>query len=88
MQTHTRTNFLNKPEVFLFFYREELDRMKENIERIEKQTEAMGGSAVERIKGQLGRLTQSTFLKPFLLLNLMINVGLEWGGFPALGNSI
>ena len=59
--------------------------MKENIERIEKQTEAMGGSAVERIKGQLGRLTQSTFLKPFLLLNLMINVGLEWGGFPALG---
>jgi len=64
--------------------REELDRMKENIERIEKQTEAMGGSAVERIKGQLGRLTQSTFLKPFLLLNLMINVGLEWGGFPAL----
>ena len=62
--------------------------MKENIERIEKQTEAMGGSTIQRLKGQLGRLTQSTFLKPFLLLNLMINVGLEWGGFPALGKSI
>ena len=32
------------------------------------------------------RMLDASFLKPFLLLNLMMNVGLEWGGFPALGN--
>eukprot|EP00088_Acartia_fossae_P020889 TRINITY_DN22405_c0_g1_i2.p1 TRINITY_DN22405_c0_g1~~TRINITY_DN22405_c0_g1_i2.p1 ORF type:complete len:516 (-),score=34.93 TRINITY_DN22405_c0_g1_i2:32-1480(-) len=64
--------------------REELDRMQDNINRIEKQKSAMGDSDFQRLKCQLKRLTESTFLKPFILLNLMLNIGLEWGGFPAL----
>ena len=31
------------------------------------------------------RLTDMSFLRPFILLNLM-RIGIEWGGFPALGN--
>ena len=30
------------------------------------------------------RLTDMAFLRPFILLNLM-RIGIEWGGFPALG---
>ena len=31
------------------------------------------------------RFRDAAFLKPFMLLNLMLNIGLDWGGFPALG---
>eukprot|EP00088_Acartia_fossae_P070060 TRINITY_DN9288_c0_g1_i2.p1 TRINITY_DN9288_c0_g1~~TRINITY_DN9288_c0_g1_i2.p1 ORF type:complete len:264 (-),score=38.45 TRINITY_DN9288_c0_g1_i2:11-754(-) len=44
----------------------------------------MGNTAMERLKNKLRRMTDSAFLKPFLLLNLMLNIGLDWGGFPAL----
>jgi len=65
--------------------REEIERMKDNLRRIEKQKEAFGNTTVmEKLKANLRRLTDSTFLKPFMLLNLMLNIGLEWGGFPAL----
>ena len=30
------------------------------------------------------RATSPEFLKPFLLLNLILNIGLEWAGFPVL----
>eukprot|EP00088_Acartia_fossae_P070061 TRINITY_DN9288_c0_g1_i5.p1 TRINITY_DN9288_c0_g1~~TRINITY_DN9288_c0_g1_i5.p1 ORF type:complete len:483 (-),score=53.19 TRINITY_DN9288_c0_g1_i5:85-1533(-) len=75
----------------LYFYRgnpvtvkEEIERMKDNLQRIEKQNETMGNTAMERLKNKLRRMTDSAFLKPFLLLNLMLNIGLDWGGFPAL----
>lgn len=75
----------------LFFYRgsefvvrEELDKMKENIRRLEKQKEAYGTSKVQQLKAKIKRMVDPSFLKPFLLLNLMLNIGLEWGGFPAL----
>jgi len=75
----------------LFFYRgselvvrEELDRIKENLRRTEKHEEATKTTALENIKTKMKRIVDPSFLKPFLLLNLMLNVGLEWGGFPAL----
>jgi len=75
----------------LFFYRgselvvrEELDKIKENIRRKEKQEEAEGTSTIQQLKENFRRVGDPSFLKPFLLLNLMLNIGLEWGGFPAL----
>merc|ERR1711962_11894 len=64
--------------------REELDKIKDNLRRIEKQIEAEGGSTLDQIKAKFKRMCQSNFMKPFLLLNLMLNIGMEWGGFPAL----
>jgi len=74
----------------LFFYRgnefivrEELERIKENLRRIEKQNEANGSSTIQQLKNKFSRMSESSFLKPFLLILLMLN-GLEFGGFPAL----
>jgi len=75
----------------LFFYRrdheassEELEKIKDNIWRIQKQREAYGTSWIGQLKGKLRRMRESSFLKPFILLNIMLNIGLEWGGFPSL----
>merc|ERR1711915_958821 len=58
--------------------------MKDNLLRIAKQQESNGSTFVEQFKAKLSRMRQSNFLKPFILLNVMLNIGLEWGGFPAL----
>jgi len=91
----TPTWFLKKGRVdeaynALFFYRgnefivrEELERIKENLRRIEKQNEACGSSTIQQLKNKFSRMSESSFLKPFLLIFLMLN-GLEFGGFPAL----
>jgi len=41
-------------------------------------------SVVARVMLLWRRSLSPQFLKPFLLLNLILNVGLEWTGFPAL----
>ena len=41
-------------------------------------------SRMENLKFTMTRLASAQFLKPFLFLNLILNVGLEWAGFPAL----
>ena len=38
----------------------------------------------EKYLHTLKRLCSKEFLKPFLFLNLILNIGLEWAGFPAL----
>ena len=41
-------------------------------------------SRLENLKFTINRLASAQFLKPFLFLNLILNFGLEWAGFPAL----
>ena len=39
---------------------------------------------MEKLKITINRMASAQFLKPFLFLNLILNFGLEWAGFPAL----
>lgn len=64
--------------------RDELERIRDNLTRIQKQNESFGNSFISRMKTKLRRMRNPGFLKPFLLLNVMLNIGLDWGGFPAL----
>jgi len=74
------TFYRGNPEI----EKEELEKMKDNIKKIEKQNEGMGTSTLEWLNSKFRRFRDGAFLKPFLLLNLMLNIGLDWGGFPAL----
>jgi len=63
----------------------ELDRILVNIRILEKEQQALGGgSAWKLFQAKLKRMSDPSFWKPFLILNLMLNIGLEWCGFPAL----
>ena len=55
--------------------------MKENILSSGKDLDM---TRREKFKKTMSRLTSAQFLKPFLFLNLILNIGLEWAGFPAL----
>jgi len=56
-------------------------RILENLREIEKERE---GSSENGLKNKLRRMQDPAFYKPFLLLNLMLSIGLDWAGFPAL----
>ena len=56
--------------------------MKANNEN--KKTSSENQSVIEKCKMTLKRMCCREFLKPFLFLNLILNFGLEWAGFPAL----
>ena len=58
--------------------------MKANNEN--KKTSSENQSVIEKCKMTLKRMCCREFLKPFLFLNLILNFGLEWAGFPALAN--
>jgi len=72
----------------LFFYRGDTDVCKKELERIKKNIESLKPlkkqSRVDEYKSTLKRLRSKEFLKPFLFLNLILNFGLEWAGFPAM----
>ena len=59
----------------------ELRRCQENID---SQESSAGMPLLMRCKLLWRRSLSPEFLKPFLLLNLILNVGLEWAGFPVL----
>ena len=61
--------------------RQELQRIKKNLEVTGSNLER---TRTEKLKSTLSRLASPQFLKPFLFLNLILNIGLEWAGFPAL----
>jgi len=63
--------------------KEEMKKMKENLRKIEKQSEGET-STIQWLNNKFRRFRDAAFLKPFMLLNLMLNIGLDWGGFPAL----
>ena len=63
--------------------RKELERMKTNNDDHKKPSKE-NLSVIEKYKMTLKRLCCREFLKPFLFLNLILNFGLEWAGFPAL----
>ena len=63
--------------------RKELERMKTNNDDHKKPAKE-NLSVIEKYKMTLKRLCCREFLKPFLFLNLILNFGLEWAGFPAL----
>ncbi|XP_023344596.1 uncharacterized protein LOC111713862 isoform X2 [Eurytemora carolleeae] len=76
---------------FMMFYRKdettawiEINKIKENVDRLYKEKEAGGSSSMQRVKHTVRRAVHPSFLKPFLLLNLVIDIGISWGGFPAL----
>ena len=64
-----------------FKNRKELDRIKKNLEAT-SQTQKL--SITKNFKNTVQRLCCPEFLKPFLFLNLILNFGLQWVGFPAL----
>ena len=58
-----------------------MERIKKNIESLKPLKKQ---SRVDEYKSTLKRLRSKEFLKPFLFLNLILNFGLEWAGFPAI----
>jgi len=72
----------------LLFYRGCPEVVKQELENIKENLRKGGGesslSAMEKWKKVASRALSSQFLKPFLLLNMILNIGLEWAGFPAL----
>jgi len=73
----------------LTFYRGDPIVVSEEIKRIKvsaslaAQNEVEDIKEIDKITRKLRRLTDMSFLRPFILLNLM-RIGIEWGGFPAL----
>ena len=59
--------------------RKELESMKSSINKPDEELPFR-----EKYRHTLKRLLSKEFLKPFLFLNLILNIGLEWAGFPAL----
>jgi len=72
----------------MFFYRGDMDTVKLELRRcqenIDSQESSLGMTLQMRCKLLWRRSLSPEFLKPFLLLNLILNVGLEWAGFPVL----
>ena len=62
-------------------FRKELDKIKKNIEA-NKPSQNL--SILDKYKNTVKRLCCREFLKPFLFLNLILDFGLDWAGFPAL----
>jgi len=72
----------------MLFYRGDMDTVKHELQRcqesLDSQESTSGLSLLVRWKILWSRVTSPEFLKPFLLLNLILNIGLEWAGFPVL----
>jgi len=86
-----RKDLRDKTFSALMFYRGdkavatlEMERCQANIDKDRKKKEAIGPFLHQRIKHQIGRMLRPEFLKPFLFINLMLNIGLECTGFPIL----
>ena len=58
-----------------------MERIKKNIESLKPLKKQ---SRVDEFKSTLKRLRSKEFLKPFLFLNLILDFGLDWAGFPAM----
>ena len=58
-----------------------MDKIKKNVESLKP---VQNLSLIEKYQNTWKRMCSSEFLKPFLFLNLILNFGLEWAGFPAL----
>ena len=65
----------------MYTCRKELECMKTSINHLKPDKEL---PFREKYRHTLKRLLSKEFLKPFLFLNLILNIGLEWAGFPAL----
>jgi len=72
----------------LFFYRGDTEVCKKELDKIKKNIEAnkprQNLTVLEKYKAIVKRVCCKEFLKPFLFLNLILDFGLEWAGFPAL----
>ena len=68
-------------QVFIHTSRKELEIIKTSIYELKPDEDL---PFREKYKHTLKRLLSKEFLKPFLFLNLILNIGLEWAGFPAL----
>ena len=68
-------------QVFIHTSRKELEIIKTSIYELKPDEDL---PIREKYKHTLKRLLSKEFLKPFLFLNLILNIGLEWAGFPAL----
>lgn len=86
-----RNNLRKKAFASLMFYRGnssvatlEMERCQSNIDKDEKKKEALGSSLQQRVKYQLVNMSRPEFLKPFFLINFMLNIGLECAGFPII----
>ena len=67
----------------LLYYRGgDTDTVEKELQRCMESREAAGRGRDWR--QSLARTLSPQFLKPFLLLNLILNIGLEWAGFPVL----
>ena len=65
----------------LSFLRKELESIKTSLNDLKPDEDL---PFPEKYLHTLKRLCSKEFLKPFLFLNLILNIGLEWAGFPAL----
>ena len=65
----------------VYTFRKELESIKTSINDLKPDQDM---PIREKYKHTLKRLLSKEFLKPFLFLNLILNIGLEWAGFPAL----
>merc|ERR1719348_1778399 len=72
----------------LFFYRGDTEVCKKELDKIKKNIEANKPrhnlTVLEKYKAIVKRVCCKEFLKPFLFLNLILDFGLEWAGFPAM----
>ena len=59
--------------------REEIHKMKMHIQSSEKTV-----TLKQKLMSTLHSISKEEFLKPFMLMNLILSFGLEWAGFPAL----
>ena len=73
--------FLVPNNDIVFNPRQELRRCEDSLD---SQRSTSGLPLLVRWKILWSRATSQEFLKPFLLLNLILNIGLEWAGFPVL----
>ena len=53
--------------------------MKKHIQSSEKTV-----TLKQKLMSTLHSISKEEFLKPFMLMNLILSFGLEWAGFPAL----
>ena len=59
--------------------RKELESMKSSINKPDEELPFR-----EKYRHTLKKLLSKEFIKPFLFLNLILNIGIEWTGFSAL----
>ena len=61
--------------------RKELESMKSSINNLKPDEEL---PFREKYRHTQKKLLSKEFIKPFLFLNLILNIGIEWTGFSAL----